>query len=164
MYVRFSTLQWAVDYLRPNAGTDKLDKSAERTAIEGLFRWAHESDEDVLGHEEVARKEIRVEALDVENEESEESTRPNPEFFRPMSTKALLSYRLSDENEATQQHAAYVPRVVKDLADIDDDGALDFFSVHLAWEFGFAIRSNIPKIEHGFRRSLEKISAWGFRK
>ena len=162
MFVCFSTLQRAVDYLRPSAGTDKPVQSIERTTIESLFRWAHELDEDVLDEKEVSQKGIRVEALDVEDE-SEESAHPYPEFFRPMSTKVLLTYRLSDEDEATQQRAASVPRMMKDLADMDDGGALDFFCVHLAWEFGVAIRSNIPKTEHGFGLSMEKISAWDFR-
>ena len=163
MSVRSSTLQRAVDYLRPNAGTDKPVQSAERTAIEGLFRWAHESDEDVFDDEEVSRKGIRVETLSVEDEESEESARPSPEFFRPMSTNELLTYHMSDEDEATQLFAGSLPSMMEDLADMDDYGAADFFCVHLAWEFGVGIRSNIPKTEHGFGRSMEKISSWDFR-
>lgn len=162
MSVCFSTLRRAVDYLRPSAGTGKLVQSIERTTIEGLFRWAHELDEDVLDDKEVSQKGIRCEALDVEDE-SEKSAHPYPEFFRPMLTKVLLTYRLSDEDEATQEHAASLPRIMKDLADTDDDGALDFFCVHLAREFGVAIRSNIPKKNHGFGLSMEKISAWDFR-
>ena len=165
MFLLFAPFKWVGAYLRPNArpnaGTNKPVQSVERTTIEGMFRWAHELDDDVLDDNEVYGKGIRVEALDVEDE-SEESTCPNPEFFRPMSTKELLTYRLSDEDKRTQQRAASVPRMMKNLANMDDDGALDFFCVHLAWEFGVAIRSNIPKTEHGFGLSMEKISAWEF--
>lgn len=60
-----------------------------------------------------------VEALHVEDEERDERVCLNSGFFRRMSTKELLTYRKTDEDEATQRRTASLPSMMEDLVNME---------------------------------------------
>ena len=104
---------------------------------------------------------IRVESLPTNPKEN--VTPLEPVFFKPMSIETLNVHPVSEEHTDAISSIKGYPRVVQSLSHKDASSAADFFCTELAWLFGVAIRTNIPKSEHGFGRSLERVSDWVFR-
>lgn len=104
---------------------------------------------------------IRVESLPTNPKEN--ITPLEPVFFEPMSFETLNAHPVSEEDTYATSSIRGYSKVVQSLSHKDASSAADFFCTELAWLFGVAIRANIPKSEHGFGLSLEKVSDWVFR-
>lgn len=77
-----------------------------------------------------------------------------------MSEAEIRRYPLSHGDDTTKRYVSNMPELLEITASLGDDvAAADSFCTHLAWEFGVAIRENIP----GDNRSLKALSNWVYR-